>query len=390
MVSLARIDPYTAKAEDVPLPESASEFFNRVSFVAARVTDACNIQCTYCNAEAGCATSPKMPIGTFRRFCDAYIPSSKYKCIIIEFHGGEPTLMSDAWFKEAVNYAKEKAFLNEKELTLGMQTNGTLMSEKRLLMFHELGIQLGLSCDGPPEINDRRRDKGDLVGRTLALAQKHKIGLGLTLVLHPGNYNHIRESMDYFAKYGIRGYHMNFLESQGRNEEGLTVDMMFEGACTAFDYMADTNCSVVEARVTQMVNRLKLGRRTGVHSCTDMECGAGKWFIGMDWTGTISPCDTHIHEFAIGDLWNGFDLPSVEQQLLEFHRKGPWYLKCFSCEARKICTFSCAMSVHKNPVTRDAECEFTIRFHKYLLEHWDAVEKVYSKLSESPKNRHFR
>ena len=390
MTSLAKIDSSIGTGEEVPMPPSVAEFFNRVNFVAARVTDACNIQCNYCNAEAGCSTSPKMPIATFRRFCDGYIPSSQFKHITIEFHGGEPTLMSDAWFREAVNYAKERAFLHDKELVFAMQTNGTLMSEERLLMFHELGIQLGLSCDGPPEINDRRRHKGFLVERTLALAQKHKIQLGLTLVLNPGNYNCIRQAMDYFAQYGIRGYHMNFLEPQGRNQESLTVDNMMEGACAAFHHMIDTNCSVVEARTMQMVNRFKLGRLEGIHTCTTMECGAGKWFIGMDWTGTISPCDTHVHEFALGDLWNGFDLPRVKEQLAEFHRKGSWYIKCFTCEARKVCTFNCTMSVHKNPDVRDAECEYTIRMHKYMLDHWDGVEKIFNKLQESPRNRFFR
>ena len=96
MISQAKIDPSVVTDEEVPLLPSVGEFFNRVNFVAARVTDACNIQCSYCNAEAGCSTSPKMPIATFRRFCDGYIPSSQFKQITIEFHGGEPTLMSDA------------------------------------------------------------------------------------------------------------------------------------------------------------------------------------------------------------------------------------------------------------------------------------------------------
>ena len=48
------------------------------------------------------------------------------------------------------------------------------------------------------------------------------------------------------------------------------------------------------------------------------------------------------------------------------------------------------MSVHKNPDVRDAECEYTIRMHKYMLDHWDGVEKIFNKLQESPRNRFFR
>jgi len=388
MIHPLAFESVAGAAEEIP--PSAPEFFNRVNFVVACVTDACNIQCAYCNAEAGCSTSPKMSMATFRRFCDSYIPASRFKQIAIQFHGGEPTLMSDAWFKEAVNYGQEKAFLAGKELTFAMQTNGTLMSEERLLMFRDLGFNLGVSCDGPPEVNDRRRHKGALVERTLALAQKHKIRLGITLVLNPGNYNCIPESMDFFAKYGLGGYHMNFLEPQGRNQERLTVDNMMEGACAAFHHMIDTDCSVVEARTQQMVNRFKMGRVEGLHSCSEMECSAGQAFIGLDWTGTVGPCDTYIQEFALGNIWTGFDLGHVAQKLADFHRKGAWYIKCFTCEARKVCTFHCTMSAQKATDVRDAECEFTIRMHKYMLDHWDGVEKIYNKLQQSPRNRFMR
>jgi uncharacterized protein len=71
------------------------------------------------------------------------------------FHGGEPLLAGidrfDAWCNEA------KAVLGADRISFAVQTNGTLIDDRWSALFHRHGFSVGISLDGPPDVNDQNR-----------------------------------------------------------------------------------------------------------------------------------------------------------------------------------------------------------------------------------------
>src|SRR5438045_2247336 len=73
------------KAEGLRSPES---FFRDIAYVTLKVTNGCNLKCSYCNVEADHPSTPKMSIETFKRVADLLVENSPYPQVGLEFHGG--------------------------------------------------------------------------------------------------------------------------------------------------------------------------------------------------------------------------------------------------------------------------------------------------------------
>src|SRR5262249_46939046 len=137
----------------------------------------------------------------------------------LEFHGGEPLLLPDEWFEEAVAYARASAQRHNKRVEFPLVTNGTLLTEERLLKLHRLGVDFCMSVDGPPTINDKLRGGGASVERAIRLFTKHRIHFGVLTVLSRANFRHMGRVMDWFDEVGIDNFRVNFLQPQGRGDD---------------------------------------------------------------------------------------------------------------------------------------------------------------------------
>lgn len=106
----------------------------------------CNIQCVYCYQH------PQRDAGTIAHSYDI----EKMKAGIeaeggpFTLFGGEPLLLplkdlEDLWAWGYERYKKNT-----------VQTNGTLINDEHIRLFHKYNVHIGLSVDGPEELNDLR------------------------------------------------------------------------------------------------------------------------------------------------------------------------------------------------------------------------------------------
>jgi len=72
----------------------------------------------------------------------------------LTFHGGEPMLMDPRQFDRLAGMAVEKL---KDRVSLGMQTNGTLVNDEWIDVLKRHNLRVGVSLDGPPEIHDLSR-----------------------------------------------------------------------------------------------------------------------------------------------------------------------------------------------------------------------------------------
>lgn len=140
----------------------------------------CNLSCSYCYVfsmeDTTWRTAPKVMSSAVLttvagRMAD-HVVTHGLTSVDVVFHGGEPLLVGAAALDHAAATMRT-AVPPGCELRLSVQTNGLLLDDAMLAVLHRHDIRVGVSLDGPADVNDRRRVFADgrgshaLVARTL-------------------------------------------------------------------------------------------------------------------------------------------------------------------------------------------------------------------------------
>lgn len=128
-----------------------------------KIASRCNINCTYCYiynlADSKWREQPKFMSERVARQAALRIrehcESHGKKSVTIIFHGGEPLLGGVSHLKMLMSVIKET--LPDIDVSIGMQSNGLLFTEEIGDFLMENRISIGISIDGPPEVNDIHR-----------------------------------------------------------------------------------------------------------------------------------------------------------------------------------------------------------------------------------------
>ncbi|HEY5316480.1 MAG TPA: radical SAM protein, partial [Solirubrobacteraceae bacterium] len=129
-----------------------------------KVASRCNLNCSYCyvynQADTTWRDRPSLmshatwdaTIERIRRHC----LSSGRRSVEIVLHGGEPTLIGAERLASMCGRAREHLD-GVATLFLTIQTNATRLDPVWISTLREHGIAVGVSLDGPKEVNDRYR-----------------------------------------------------------------------------------------------------------------------------------------------------------------------------------------------------------------------------------------
>jgi uncharacterized protein len=349
-----------------------AEFFERIGSITLKVTSGCNLHCAYCNVEALTPKTPRMSLDRFKQVAELLLANSRQPYLTLEFHGGEPLLLSDEWFEEAIGYAQALARQYRRNVQFPLMTNGTLLTEERMLKLHGLGILFAMSMDGPPDVNDLLRGGGLAVERAVRLFHKHRIQFGVTTVLSRANCRRMDQVMDYFADMGIDNFRVNPLQPQGRGNDDtqlLTGEEMFDSMVQVLDHMDRTGVRVEEQGTVLMVDRFLRGRNPRSVSCWDFQCQAGRSYCAIDHKGDIHACGSDVTNHVLGNLDSGVEDGHYEATLRRLHDKGDWVIRCFDCSARRICHHSCPTSDYNSDLFKEYDCRFTKLLYSHLCAH---------------------
>jgi uncharacterized protein len=176
---------------------------------------ACNLACTYCYQ------NPMRAAGNLRQNYSMEKMKAALDRAASPFilFGGEPLLMRLDDLEEIFAFGFERHGSN------GIQTNGALLRDAHIELFRRYNVDVGVSIDGPGELNDVRVDRKrsrtrDTTARIEAniarLCREHKPP-GLIVTLHRGNASGERlpamyQWMRELEALGIRGVRLHVLE----------------------------------------------------------------------------------------------------------------------------------------------------------------------------------
>jgi uncharacterized protein len=145
----------------------------------------CNIQCQYCYQ------NPQRDAGNILKTYDI----EKMKNAAeeegggITLFGGEPLMVPEKDLEELWSWGFKKYG------GTGIQTNGTLINDNHIEMFKKYNVYVGVSVDGPGELNDvrwhgsleRTRDSTERTHAAIARLVREGIPVSLIITLHRNN-----------------------------------------------------------------------------------------------------------------------------------------------------------------------------------------------------------
>lgn len=168
-----------------------------VQFVLLKVASRCNINCSYCYwfKDKTVYESSKVIMD---EVLDAfYIKLKNHICkysletFSISLHGGEPLLAG----KNKINKILSELRKIEEELNIKLniflQTNATIIDEEWIKIFLKYDIHLGVSIDGPKDINDISRidfsgnSTHEIIIKNIRILKSSGVKIGVLAVCNP-------------------------------------------------------------------------------------------------------------------------------------------------------------------------------------------------------------
>lgn len=335
------------------------------------VTTDCNLRCGYCYARGG--NSPEyMSWKVAKRAIDLAARSGE--AFKIQFSGGEPLLHLEL-IEAIVNYCTNLP------ARFQIQTNATLVTPELAIRLRDLGVAVGVSLDGVPEVNDRLRKFPDGSGSAgAAIAGIRSFGsagmkVGMTCVLSRENVTALPQLVTLASYLGnVYGISIDVLRPVGRAvEEGVLHARPQEAtravhlALKQADNLALLGGSLVRIReVERMRYRLK-NNPAGNGYCHFSHAQA----LMIKPSGEAYPCASmaDLPAFRLGNVLDPDFAEGLYERLQGAQALIPLSPKCRLCPDLPFCRGGCPARAYS---TRNCSAEITAvecRVRKTYLEH---------------------
>ncbi|MCF7513282.1 darobactin maturation radical SAM/SPASM protein DarE [Pseudoalteromonas sp. L23] len=146
--------------------------------VVLKATRLCNLRCTYCHSWAE-GPNQSIKFENLVSIVKRILAIPNVSRVEFVWHGGEVTLLRPLFFKKLI-WLQEQFRRPDHFITNTMQSNAVNISDEWLTFLKGIGMSVGISFDGVPEINDTRRL--DVRGRPTSI----KVAEGIRRLKHHG------------------------------------------------------------------------------------------------------------------------------------------------------------------------------------------------------------
>ncbi len=340
----------------------------------------CNLDCAYCfyldrDADPYKALpARRMTADTLERLVDSYLFYS-YPAAIFAFQGGEPTLAGLPFFQQLVrlqqNYGR-----NGQSVSNALQTNGVLLDQDWCDLFRSSNWLLGVSLDGPEEINDLYRFNKEGRGtckrviQSIELLQKNKVEFNILCVLNQANVEKPRELYRFYRSLGIDN--IQYIPLAEFDAAGNPLPFTITAAqygrflVETFDLWWPERRKV-RIRGFDNIAEALAGLKPG--TCTMHEtCDS---YVVVEYNGDVYPCDFFVESsWKLGnvtlDSW-----PEIARRSRRYSfasKKTLAHPECQVCEYQSICHGGCPKFRH-GPHRRFDDLDYFCQAYKMIYAH---------------------
>ncbi len=317
--------------------------------ITLNVNQICNLKCSYCAAggdgtygEAVSQISIKETLPQIEYFISKTPDGDVFA---ISFIGGEP-LLHPATIKAIHDYALDLCRKKNILLIMKIVTNGTLINIETINILKTLQVDLTISMDGRPEVNDVVRPSKDGNSPTLKILaglELLKLDRGLIKAIHisavtTADNPALFENFKFIHTLPIDTFDFVF----ANNEKDLQIQKRYiDDYKKIMEYLWQVGGEAELRRlksVSSMFNNLDNQQKI------ENFCGAGKNYAMVDAKNRLYSCvwDANDLSKSIGKKLtiNQIELDKLSKPLVELNN-------CMTCWARNICGGGC-MYINKS------------------------------------------
>ena len=288
------------------------------------VTNACNFNCVYCQAQSNMQKKRgMMSIETARKAVDIAL-SSNSENLTFEFQGGEPLTNFDV-IKFIVTYSEEKC--EGKNIEYNLVSNLTLLTDEILDFFNEHHVMISTSIDGDREVHNSNRPYlagngtyDDVISK-LKIVQDAGLSSGAIQTTTRYSLPHYKEIIDTYTSLGMKSVFVRPLTPLGFAHEswsriGYTDREFLDFYEKCLLYLIEVNkggtyCS--EGHASIFLRKI-FDRYPPNYMELRSPCGAGIGQIAYYYDGKVFTCDEArmLHEmgsdaFMLGTVDNTYN-----------------------------------------------------------------------------------
>ena len=299
--------------------ESKSYLFQSTGLHIFVVTNCCNMQCVYCQAQTG-NSSPTgmMDLKTAERAVDIALQSPN-KYLSFEFQGGEP-LANFETVKHIVEYTEAKNAA--KQIEFNLVSNLTMLNENIADYLREHRINVSTSIDGDMLVHNTNRryrnGKGtfdDAISGIKRLRSKD-IEVGAILTTTRQSLAYPKEIVDAYVSLNLTNIFIRPLTPLGCasnrwSEIGYTPEQFIDFYNKCFDYILALNeqgVPVKEGTAALILPKILYGNPVNYMELRS-PCGAGIGQLAYYFDGNVYTCDEGRMLSEMGD--DSFKLGNV-------------------------------------------------------------------------------
>lgn len=293
-------------------------------FFLLDLTNSCNFLCSYC-FRGESVNGSKVMSGEMLKLILSYIAnfcrSHKIRSIFIQPWGGEP-LIAFPLIREIFSFFEGKDI----SCHVTMMTNGAMITYEIAEYLYANHVDIGVSLDGPPDIQNSQRPSKDgvdsysLAVRGIRFLEKagYRNKLGTISVITRQSVGDIHRIVNHIVRdVNISCLKLNLIkasEEQCISEKDIAL------------YCADLLDAIIMINrdgyyVTEGTIRERLLNLTDKRSrniCTSQGCCGGYRMVSIDASGNIYPCEmTDFPELCMGNVLNEKDLIEVVSSSVE-------------------------------------------------------------------------
>ena len=342
-----------------PLPILDSGAVPRITSLLIKPASAvCNLDCEYCfylDREADPYTAlpgRRMTLETLERLVDTYLFYS-YPNSVLAFQGGEPTLAGLRFFEKLVEF-EQRYGRNNQSVSNALQTNAVLIDKNWCDLFREFNWLLGVSLDGPEEINDlyrfnkERRGTFKRVMQSVELLKVNKVEFNILCVLSTANVEKPKELYRFYRSLGIDNIQfIPLAEFDGlgnRMPFTITAEQYGRFMVEMFDLWWPERRKV-RIRCFDNIAEAVAGQKPG--TCTMHEtCDS---YVVVEFNGDVYPCDFFVEGgWKLGNV-NDDSWGEIARRSKRFSFAGKKTIahpECQVCEWQSLCHGGCPKFRH--------------------------------------------
>lgn len=326
-------------------------------FWVLKYTNACNLRCSYCYSYDKRNTKKNdMPNSFIYKISDLLDVKEK---IELCFHGGEPLIR----YQDIVECVRELRKKRGDSVSFIIQTNATLLTPAIATFLKKEDFSVGISIDGYNENTNKlrlfgnRRSSVHSTINAIKICKEAGFTPAILSVMTLNNCDYAAESIEFFAKMGIKSFHFIHFIPSGRAEKKeklfsvpteKLLSIRTEMLCFINDWNKDKPVSEhIHERYTRNIIRSLVDCRKTDYMCGQSPCGAGRRILAMTPAGNIFPCDDFCNNdnFKIGNINDINNLEDVVKKssaikLCQTHSIENTE-ECRNCIWKRICVSHC-------------------------------------------------